>query len=61
MSFTTPRTMAGTSTQAFVVISPQTMIVPVVVAVSHATREFTSWRRHSSSIASEIWSQSLSG
>src|SRR5512142_2937811 len=61
MSFTTFRTMAGTSTHAFVVISPHTRIVPVVVAVSHATREFGSWRRHSSSIASEIWSHSLSG
>ena len=42
------------SASAFVVISPHTRIVPVVVAVSQATREFGSCFRHSSSIASEI-------
>src|SRR2546422_5091104 len=61
MSRTTFRTRCGTSTYAWVVISPATRITPVVVAVSQATRELGSWRRHSSSMPSDTWSQSLSG
>src|SRR2546428_175252 len=61
MSCTTPRPRRGTSTYAWVVISPATRITPVVVAVSQATRELGSWRRHSSSMPSDTWSQSLSG
>src|SRR6266550_20018 len=61
MSCTTLRTRCGTSTYAWVVISPATRITPVVVAVSHATRELGSWRKHSSSMPSDTWSQSLSG
>ena len=61
MSLTTSRTRLTTSTYALVVISPATKTVPVVVAVSQATRESGSWRRHSSSIPSDTRSQSLSG
>src|SRR5919204_1042143 len=61
MSFTTSRTRFTTSTYALVVISPATNTVPVVVAVSQATRESGSCFRHSSSIPSETWSHSLSG
>src|SRR2546430_11323320 len=61
MSLTTSRTRLTTSTYALVVISPATNTVPVVVAVSQATRESGSWRRHSSSIPSDTRSQSLSG
>src|SRR5712692_7483428 len=51
------RTTAGMSIQALVVISPATSTRPVVAAVSQATRAGGSWTR----MASEIWSQSLSG
>src|SRR3990170_2565467 len=61
MSFTTSRTSFCRSTYPWVVISPRTKTVPVVVAVSQATREFGSWRRSSSRTASDTWSQSLSG
>ena len=46
---------------ARVVISPSRTTMPVLTAVSSATRLDLSWRRHSSSTASEIWSHTLSG
>jgi len=46
---------------ALVVISPDTITVPVVTIVSQATREFGSCSRQASSIASLIWSHILSG
>jgi hypothetical protein len=49
------------STHAVVVISPATMAMPVLTIVSHATRAFGSWAMRPSRIASEIWSQILSG
>ena len=62
MSRTVSRTIVGTSTKsAFVEISPRTMTRPVVVADSHATRASGSSRMNASRIASETWSQSLSG
>src|SRR5262245_7956649 len=62
MSRTVSRTIEGTSTKsAFVEISPRTMTRPVVVAVSHATRAWGAARMNASRIASETWSQSLSG
>ena len=62
MSRTVSRTIVGTSTKsAFVEISPRTMTRPVVVADSHATRASGSARMNASRIASETWSQSLSG
>jgi len=61
MSFTTSRTMPMTSAYAVVVISPATSTVPVVVAVSQATRDIGSFAIRASSTASETWSQSLSG
>src|SRR6185437_6713065 len=61
MRSTVRRTMAGMSAQAVVVISPQTRIRPVVVAVSQATRAVSSWAIRLSRMASLIWSHSLSG
>jgi hypothetical protein len=49
------------STYVAVEISPKTRIIPVVVAVSHATRAIGSFVRMASRTASEIWSQTLSG
>ena len=46
MSRTTSRTSAGKSTSAFVVISPATTTMPVVVSVSQATRELRILREH---------------
>src|SRR3990172_5811077 len=54
--------MAGISTYpSRSVISPKTKTRPVVTAVSQATRAIKSSRRKPSRMASEIWSQSLSG
>ncbi len=61
MSQTTPRTSASRSTQALVVISPETSTKPVLMRVSQATRDSGSWARMASRIASEIWSAILSG
>ncbi len=61
MSWTTWRTMAERSSWAFVVTSPATTTRPVVVSASHATREAESFSSIASRIASETWSQSLSG
>src|SRR6185295_15245705 len=55
------RTISWISIYASVVTSPSTTTSPVVVAVSQATRERGSWARNASRIASETWSQSLSG
>ena len=46
---------------ALVVISPITIIKPVLVRVSQATLEYGSCSQRASSTASEIWSQILSG
>ena len=61
MRSTVRRTMFGYSRRARVVISPIRSTNPVFTAVSSATRLDLSWRRHSSSTASETWSQILSG
>ena len=61
MSRIVSRTMRGMSTYALVVISPITSTRPVVIAVSQATRAIGSRAMISSRIASEIWSQTLSG
>ena len=46
---------------ALVVISPAMTTIPVVTMVSQATRDFGSWVRMASRMASEIWSATLSG
>src|ERR1700691_1020092 len=61
MSSTVFRTMASTSTQALVVISPATVTTPVLTSVSQATRPRGSAAMIASRIASEIWSATLSG
>ena len=61
MKRTTSRTSAGNSTSAFVVTSPASSTMPVVVSVSHATRDIGSCSSIASSTASEIWSHILSG
>ncbi len=53
--------MEITSAYAVVVISPATRTVPVVVAVSQATRALGSFAMSASRTASDTWSQSLSG
>ncbi len=58
---TTSRTICGISTYASVVTSPATCTRPVVTIVSTATRDVGSCARSASRIASEIWSQTLSG
>jgi len=55
------RTTSGMSTQVRVVISPAMTAIPVLTRVSTATRELGSSLRQASRIASEIWSQTLSG
>jgi hypothetical protein len=49
------------ATSAWVVTSPMTQRKSLVTAVSHATRASGSWSRIASRIASETWSQTLSG
>src|SRR5712692_1942521 len=49
------------SSSAWVVTSPMTTHRPLVMAVSHATRAAASWASMPSRIASETWSQTLSG
>ena len=61
ISRTVSRTIFWISTYAFVEISPMTITIPVVVQVSHATRLIGSCSNSASKIASEIWSQTLSG
>ena len=61
MALRTPRAVRWTSTYDRVVISPPTSTIPVVTKHSHATREEASRPIASSSTASEIWSQILSG
>ena len=46
---------------AFVVISPAKLTYPVLTNVSHATRLFGSSSSKASRMASEIWSEILSG
>ncbi len=46
---------------AVVVTSPMTTQSPLVIAVSQATRASGSWARRPSRMASETWSQTLSG
>ena len=53
--------IASASIFAFVVISPPTRTKFVVAKVSQATWLSGSCLKHSSRIASEIWSQTLSG
>ncbi len=55
------RTMDGISTYPEVVTSPATWTSPVVVSDSTATRELGSTVRSASRMASETWSQILSG
>src|ERR1700692_954522 len=55
------RTRPAISTYASVVISPKTMTVPVLSAVSQATRPSGSLLRTASRTASLIWSATLSG
>src|SRR6202142_1453774 len=61
MSSPVLRTIASTSTQALVVISPATITTPVLTSVSQATRPRGSASMIASRIASEIWSATLSG
>ena len=61
MSRIVSRTMLWNSTYVVVLISPSTTTVPVVVAVSHATRAAGSFRRMASRMASLTWSHILSG
>ena len=49
------------TTETYVVISPATSAIPVVTNVSHATRERGSSASMWSRMASEIWSETLSG
>lgn len=56
-----PRTMSGMSTYVLVVTSPATTTRPVATRVSTATRECGSSASMASRMASEIWSQTLSG
>ena len=53
MSLTTPRTIFGMSMRDDEVISPATMTKPVLVSVSHATREPLSSLMRASRIASD--------
>ena len=52
---------AATEDRASVVISPETMQIPVVTRTSHATRPVGASARTASRTASEIWSAILSG
>ncbi len=61
MSLMVRRTTLGMSTQVVVVISPAMMAMPVLTRVSHATRQPGSSAMQASRMASEIWSQTLSG
>ena len=61
MSRMTLRVRSSMSTQASVVISPETIATPVLTMVSQATRARGSWARMASRTASEIWSAILSG
>src|SRR6478736_9735941 len=61
MPLTTWRTICGISTYALVVTSPATCTRPVVTIVSTATRACGSCSSIASRMASEIWSQILSG
>jgi hypothetical protein len=61
MSQITWRAMAAKSKTALVVISPASTHSPVVSSVSTATRDSGSSASAASTIASEIWSATLSG
>ena len=61
MRLMTRRVTACTSTYASERTSPATTTSPVVHSVSQATFELASRRRNSSRMASEIWSETLSG
>ena len=61
MSQITWRAMAAKSSTALVVISPASTTRPVVSRVSTATRDSGSVVSAASTIASEIWSATLSG
>ena len=61
ISRTVSLTIFGISTYALVVISPITNTIPVVVAVSQATRLIGSFSISASKIASEMASHILSG
>src|SRR5215468_9663170 len=61
MSRTTSRAIFSYSTRALVVISPASTMKPVLVSVSHATRERGSWSFCKQKTAYEIWSHILSG
>ncbi len=61
ISLTVLRTMVGMSTYVVVVISPPTSTKPVLVKVSHATRQCGSFAMMASRTASETASQTLSG
>ena len=61
MSQITRRAIAAKSSTALVVISPASTTSPVVSSVSTATRDPGSSASAASTIASEIWSASLSG
>ncbi len=54
MRLIVPRTISGMSTQAWVVISPEMMAMPVLTMVSQATRARGSCLMMASRIASEI-------
>src|SRR4030043_616324 len=55
------RTSSSKLIFARVVISPNNITKPVLVAASHATREYGSCSRQASRIPSLIWSHILSG
>src|ERR1700741_5200372 len=61
ISAITSRAMFGALNTDFVVISPPTMQRPVETNVSHATRDIGSSFKQASRMASEIWSDILSG
>ena len=61
MSQITWRAMAAKSSTAWVVISPASTTRPVVSSVSTATLDCGSAASAASTIASEIWSATLSG
>ena len=61
ISRTVLRIILGMSTYALLVISPITIIIPVVVEISQATRLNGSPFNNSSKIASDIISHILSG
>ena len=61
MRLITWRATSCTSTYAFDFTSPPRITCPVVTNVSQATLEVGSKAKNSSSMASEIWSATLSG